>query len=114
MSPPFFVYIISSHTGTLYTGMTRDIARRMDQHKSGNGGEFSSRYKTGNLVYCESAETFESAREREAQIKRWNRQKKIWLIELHNPYWRDLSASIEFGVAEPLNTAEGPSAGVGT
>jgi len=115
MSPSqFFVYIVSSHTGTLYTGMTRDLARRIDQHRSGNGGEFSSRYKTGSLVHCESIEIFESAREREAQIKRWNRRKKIWLIELSNPYWRDLSASIEFGVAEPLVTTEGPSAGVGT
>jgi putative endonuclease len=115
MSPPScFVYIVSSHTGTLYIGMTRNIAQRTDQHKSGNGGEFSYHYKIANPVYCESIETLESAREREAQIKRWNRRKKIWLIEASNLYWRDLSASIEFGVAVPLVTTEGPSAGVGT
>ncbi|MEE8046317.1 MAG: GIY-YIG nuclease family protein [Dehalococcoidia bacterium] len=95
-SNPFFVYIVSSHKGTLYTGMTRDIANRIDQHKSGRGGAFSSKYKTANLVYCELVESFDSAREREAQIKRWNRRKKVWLIEMENPYWRDLSASIDF------------------
>jgi putative endonuclease len=85
----------------------------MDQHKSGHGGRFSSRYNTDNLIYCEAVENFESAREREAQIKRWNRRMKIWLIELENPYWKDLSESVEFGVAEPLVPAEGPSVGVG-
>ena len=97
----YFVYIVSSHTGTLYIGMTRNLANRIDQHKSGRGGRFSSRYKTGNLVYCESVEGLEAALCREAQLKRWSRRKKIWLIELENPYWRDLSESIEFGSTEP-------------
>lgn len=111
----YFVYILSSHTGTLYIGMTRDLSTRLDQHKSGHGGGFSSKYKTGNLVYCEAVESFDSAREREAQLKRWNRRKKIWLIDLDNPYWRDLSETAEYGAPEhpvPVPT-EGPSAGVG-
>lgn len=90
----YFVYIVSSHTGTLYIGVTRDISNRIDHHKSGRGGGFSAKYKTGNLVYCELVESFESAREREAQLKRWNRSKKITLIERENPFWRDLSDSV--------------------
>ena len=114
-SSHFFVYIVSSHTGTLYIGMTRDIAQRIDQHRSGSGGGFSSKYKTGNLVYCERVERFESAREREAQLKRWNRRKKVWLIELENPYWSDLAELVEFGAqGHPAHiTAEGLSTGVG-
>ena len=59
-------------------------------------------------------ETFESAREREVQMKRWNRRKKIWLNELSNPYRVQLLASIEFGSAELSGSIECPSAGVGT
>lgn len=112
-SMQYFVYIMSSHTGTLYIGMTRNVANRIDQHRSGTSGGFSSKYSTVNLVYCESVENLESAREREAQIKRWSRRKKVWLIKLENPYWRDLSQSVEIGHPTPI-PAEGPSAGVGT
>ncbi len=90
----YYVYILSSHRGTLYTGMTRDIANRIDQHKAGRGSQFTTKYRTETLVYCELTESLDSAREREAQIKRWNRQKKINLIELENPYWRDISTTV--------------------
>ena len=93
-SAAYYVYILASHRGTIYTGMTRDIAVRIDQHKSGHGGRFSSKYRTGTLVYCEVAEDLDAARERERQIKNWNRQKKINLIEVENPYRRDISATV--------------------
>ena len=90
----FYIYMIASTKGTLYTGMTRDIAARVEQHRRGTVGGFSSKYRTTKLVWCEIAETFESAREREAQLKRWRRSKKVWLIERENPYWKDISGRI--------------------
>jgi putative endonuclease len=90
----YYAYILSSHKGTLYTGMTRDISTRIDQHKVGHGSQFTAKYQITTLVYCELIESLDSAREREAQIKRWNRKKKIHLIEFENPYWHDISESV--------------------
>ena len=90
----FFIYIVASIRGVLYTGMTRDIATRVEQHRRGAARGFSAKYRTTKLVWCETAESFESAREREAQLKRWRRSKKIWLIERENPYWEDISARV--------------------
>jgi putative endonuclease len=87
----FYVYMMAGIKGALYTGMTRDIASQVEQHRTGIGPVFSSKYRTTNLVCCEVAETFESAREREAQLKRWRSSKKVALIELANPYWEDIS-----------------------
>ena len=83
----FYVYMLASIKGVLYTGMTRDIATRIGQHLFGKVGGFSSKYRTTKLVWCELVESFDSAREREAQIKRWRRSKKAALIEAENPYW---------------------------
>ena len=90
----FFIYMMASFNGTLYTGMTRDISSRVEQHRRGAIRGFSSKYKTTMLVWCEVAESFEAAREREAQLKRWRRSKRVWLIERKNPHWRDLSNSL--------------------
>jgi len=80
--------------GSLYTGMTRNIGTRIEQHRRGAVPGFSAQYRTTDLVWCEIADSFESAREREAQIKRWRRSKKVWLIERENPYWQDISDQI--------------------
>ena len=98
-SPPhayetFYIYMMASFDGTLCTGMTRDIASRVEQHGRGAIPGFSSKYKTKKLVWCEVAESFESARERAAQLKRWRRSKKVWLIERENPNWEDISARV--------------------
>ena len=90
----FFVYIVASLRRAIYTGMTKDISVRVQHHKSGRVPGFSSKYRTNRLVWCEIAESFESAREREAQIKRWRRSKKITLIERENPHWIDLSTRL--------------------
>ena len=87
----FFVYIVASLRRAIYTGMTKDISVRVQHHKSGRVPGFSSKYRTTRLVCREMAESFEAAREREAQIKRWRRSKKIALIEAGNPHWIDLS-----------------------
>jgi len=90
----FFIYMVASIKGALYIGMTRNIAIRVEQHKPGTVRGFSSKYRTNKLVWCEVAESFESARMREAELKGWRRSKKVDLIEVGNHYWLDISSQI--------------------
>ncbi|QPJ61938.1 MAG: GIY-YIG nuclease family protein [Candidatus Nitronauta litoralis] len=87
----YFVYILTNPSGTLYTGVTNSLERRMAEHKSGMLPGFASRYCLGRLVYFEKTDQVESAINREKQIKGWKRKKKIELIESMNPNWKDLS-----------------------
>ncbi len=89
---PYFVYILTnSYNTVLYTGVTNELIRRMNEHKNGIGSKFTSRYRVHKLVYVESTESVESAIGREKQIKGWSRAKKVSLIESVNPEWKDLS-----------------------
>lgn len=86
-----YVYILASgRNGTLYIGVTANLAARMMQHRSGEGSGFASRYDVNRLVYCERHARIEDAITREKALKKWNRNWKLRLIEEHNPYWRDL------------------------
>ena len=86
-----WVYIMADrYRGTLYTGMTSDIAARVWAHKEGRGSKFCVRYGLTRLVYAEQAPTIEEAIAREKAIKKWNRAWKIELIERANPDWLDL------------------------
>jgi putative endonuclease len=88
----FFVYILASRrNGTLYIGMTDDLSRRVEQHRSGAVRGFTQTYGVKMLVWREMHETRESAFQREHRIKKWNRAWKLKLIEQSNPAWRDLS-----------------------
>ena len=86
------VYILTNpwHT-VLYTGVTSNLARRMQAHQAGRIRGFSQRYQTHKLVYVEAHEEIETAILREKRIKRWRRSWKETLIESLNPEWRDLS-----------------------
>jgi putative endonuclease len=75
---------------TLYTGVTNDLLRRVDEHKNGVAG-FTSRYHFDRLVYFESFDLVVDAIAREKQIKGWTRAKKIAVIKSRNPEWNDLS-----------------------
>ena len=87
----FFVYMLTNWMrGTLYIGVTNDIARRIYEHKSGKGGSFSRRYGTSRLVYVETFDSISAAIQREKTLKRWPRVWKIRTIEKDNPEWRDL------------------------
>jgi putative endonuclease len=88
----YYVYIMTNHSRTLYTGMTNNLARRVEEHKVGLGSEFTRQYKIHKLVYYESTNDVHIAIAREKEIKTWLRAKKIALIESMNPQWRDLSA----------------------
>ena len=84
--------ILSNLTNsTLYVGMTNNLIRRLDEHKSGVVEGFTKKYKVHKLVYFESTSDINSAIEREKQLKLWSRKKKEFLINLNNPTWRDLS-----------------------
>jgi putative endonuclease len=87
----FFVYILASRrNGTLYIGMTDDLAKRIWQHRTGAIPGFTKKYGVKILVWHEQHETRESAFARERQLKKWNRAWKLELIERMNPGWRGL------------------------
>ncbi|MBO9543281.1 GIY-YIG nuclease family protein [Caulobacter sp.] len=86
----FYVYIMASRrNGTLYTGSTDDLGRRVFEHKSQVTG-FTAKYGCTMLVWSEVHDGRESALIRERQIKEWRRVWKLQLIEAANPDWRDL------------------------
>ena len=85
-----WVYILASErNGTLYTGVTADLAARMWQHRTRPRG-FVARYKVGRLVHVEEYPTIDEAIAREKAIKKWRRAWKLELIERENPMWADL------------------------
>jgi putative endonuclease len=87
----FWVYILSSRSGTLYTGITGFFEQRIHQHKYDSIEGFTKKYQCHRLVYYESYQDVQKAIDREKQIKRWRREKKIFLIEKMNPRWQDLA-----------------------
>jgi putative endonuclease len=88
----YYVYIITNRkNGTLYTGMTNDIERRVYEHKHKVNQGFASKYNCTKLVYFDSYPSVVETIAREKQIKGWLRSKKIALIESMNPDWKDLS-----------------------
>jgi putative endonuclease len=88
----YYVYILASGKhGTLYIGVTNNIQQRIEQHRSGHGSEFVKKYSVHRLVHIEEFSSAEDAIRREKQLKKWNRDWKIRLIEAENPDWSDLS-----------------------
>ena len=87
----YYDYIMASKkNGTLYIGVTDDLIDRVYQHKQGFVPGFTKKYNVKNLVYFEETSDIKSAITREKQLKKWNRQWKINLIEKTNPDWKDL------------------------
>jgi putative endonuclease len=87
----YFVYILASKkNGTLYTGMTSNLIRRVYEHKNNIHEGFTKKYSVHILVYYEHTTDVKAAILREKQIKKWNREWKINLIEKENPNWDDL------------------------
>jgi len=91
----YYVYLLASGKhGTLYVGVTRDLVRRVYQHKTKATPGFTSRYEISRLVWFESYDDPTSAITREKEIKKWRRDWKIALIENENLNWEDLYNSI--------------------
>jgi putative endonuclease len=87
----FWVYIMSSESGTLYTGMTNSLGQRVFEHKHHLIEGFTAKYNCVRLVWFEEWSDVRSAIARDTQIKAWRRAKKIALIERLNPHWNDLA-----------------------
>lgn len=100
MAREYFVYILSSRSGTLYTGVTNDLVRRVWQHKQGTNDGFTKRYRINRLVWFESGGDVGTAIEREKQIKSWPREKKAALIATDNPGTICLLGSLRLRVGE--------------
>jgi len=97
----YHVYIMTNRSGTLYTGITNDLQRRVIEHQSGAIPGFSEKYKVKRLVYYESTNHAKEAIAREKQIKGWLRERKIDLIESVNPGWCDLAAEWDISNENP-------------
>jgi putative endonuclease len=89
------VYIVANRrNGTLYVGVTRDLGRRVSEHKADIIEGFTKRYGVHMLVHAEFHATMDEAISREKRIKTWRQAWKIALIEKFNPAWRDLSDEV--------------------
>ena len=80
--------------GTLYIGVTSNLVKRVYEHKNQLTDGFSKKYNTKNLVYYEVYDDINEAIKREKQLKKWNRDWKIKLIEDFNSEWKDLYEEI--------------------
>jgi putative endonuclease len=87
----YFTYMAASRSRTLYVGMTRDLEKRMFEHKWKEHDGFTANYNCDRLVWFESYQDVTKAIAREKQLKGWRREKKTALINKTNPAWVDLS-----------------------
>jgi putative endonuclease len=90
--PSFYVYILGSLSRRLYTGVTRNLVKRVYQHRTGAVRGHTRVYRINRLLYYETTPNVRAAIEREKQIKAWRREKRVRLIEEQNPAWLDLAA----------------------
>ncbi len=89
--PNGYVYMLASkRNGTLYVGVTSNLAARIYEHREGRGSEFTSRYDVKMLVWYETDDLVTDAIQRVSNIKHWSRRWKLDLIEWENPNWADL------------------------
>lgn len=89
----YWVYILASRSRVLYVGVTNDLARRVAEHRAGEGGAFTKRYRVHRLVHAEEHRDVRDAIAREKTLKGWTRARKVALVEAANPEWADLGAS---------------------
>jgi len=92
---PVTYILVSARNGTLYIGVTSNLIQRVWQHKNNQVEGFTEKYHVHMLVYYEQHQTMDAAITREKQLKKWNRQWKINLIEEGNQNWKDLWESIQ-------------------
>ena len=89
------VYIMTNRRrGTLYIGVTANLAERVRAHKMGRGSAYAAKYNLRRLVYFEAHQDIDQAIAREKRLKKWRREWKFQLIEEVNPQWRDMSGHI--------------------
>ncbi|TYA86824.1 GIY-YIG nuclease family protein [Seonamhaeicola marinus] len=90
-----YVYILTNTNNTvLYIGRTKQLKERLNQHRNNNSKSFTGKYNVTKLVYFETTKYVNNSIKRERQLKKWNREWKISLINSLNPDWKDLSEYI--------------------
>jgi putative endonuclease len=109
----FYVYMLQSASRrAVYIGVTNNLHRRVFQHKTHEFEGFTDDYNAIRLVYWEKFGSIGKAIAREKQLKRWRREKKLWLIAKMNPQWRDLAAAWYgtqgLSTTQPVRPADGP------
>lgn len=97
----YFVYILANLNGMLYVGLTDDMRRRMIEHKSGTFDGFTKKYKIDRLMYFETYSEPKVAANRELQVKKFRREKKIALFSKSNPAWKDLTPELFQSIGIP-------------
>src|ERR1051326_6211597 len=97
----YFVYLLSSLSGTLYVGLTDNLWKRVQEHKAGVFDSFTTKYKVNRLMYFEAFSDSTIAANREQQIKKWRREKKIALFAQSNPQWKDLFLELSETIGIP-------------
>ena len=88
----YHVYLLASRSRAIYVGMTGFLMTRVLNHRAGEGGLFTRKYRIHRLVYYEVFHSVAAAIARETEIKKWKREKKVALIVRENPTWEDLAA----------------------
>src|SRR5579862_9531797 len=95
MDRTFHVYILAGESGVLYTGITNNLLRRLQEHQQKKIPGFTKKYNVSKLVWFEAHGRAASAIAREKQIKGWRREKKVALIEAMNPRWGDMTEMLQ-------------------
>jgi putative endonuclease len=98
----YWVYIMTNQSGTLYTGVTGNLPRRVHEHRHRLVPGFATRYKIDQLIHAEPFSEVCNAIAREKQIKAWRRSHKVALIDSVNPEWNDLD-EVWFGLKDAMN-----------
>ena len=103
MEKDYYVYILANkRNGTLYTGITSDLIKRVWEHKNKFVSGFTEKYGVDKLVYYEIFNDPENAIKREKRLKKYNRKWKLDLIEKTNPNWEDLYRTITSGLPDQV------------
>ena len=91
----YYIYILTNKNHTvLYVGRSKQLKVRLNQHKNNSIKTFTGKYNVNKLVYFETSKYVNNSIKRERQIKKWNREWKINLINGFNPDWKDLSEDV--------------------
>jgi putative endonuclease len=91
----FWVYVVTNRNhSVLYIGLTNSLSRRVWEHRQGTGANFAAAYQCHKLIYYEYYSNVHEAIDRESQLKKWSRVKKVDLINRFNPSWLDLGSDV--------------------
>ena len=103
----YFYILTNKSNNVLYTGSTKNLIKRVDEHRKGYQNSFTKQYNVNRLICYERFEAIDSAKDRERQVKGWARRRKIDLIELKNKQWKDLYGELKRDPSSSLRSESG-------